>query len=129
MPRHPLQLLLVVALTVTALACASRAVAPPPTVTPAGDEELSRIAAAVAKALTSKPVPSGVRLIGVERRRDGSITLDFSDELLIDPSDEDLTEIVQHILTAAASARSATGTQDIVILVDGGLLESYRSSQ
>ena len=128
MHRHLVQLLLVVVLAISAPACATRIVPPPPTVNPAGDEELSRVAAAVSKVLTSDAVPDGVRLLAVHRRTNGSITLDLSDELLVGTSDEDLDEIVKQVLMAASSARSGTGSQDsFVVLVDGVLLDSYRS--
>ena len=126
MHRHPFALLLVSTLVISTFACAGRAAAPAPTLTPAADEELSRIAAAVSKTLGSKSMPEGVHLLGVERRRDGMIAINLSEELLVETSDEKLNEIAQQVLAAASGARTETGSLDnFVILVNGALLDSY----
>ena len=129
MQRHPVELLIVLALVIAATACAGRSTPPSPTLNPAADEELSRIAAAVTTALKSSSAPGGVHLLGVERRRDGSITINISEELLVETSDEKLAGIARQIVTAASTARTETGSQDnFVILVNGALLDSYLPS-
>ena len=117
-----------------ALACAARPVQEPAVVVPENDEELRRIAGAVEKALSSDPprgyeaIPRGVRLNGVERRRDGSIVLDFSEDLLIGTTDRTLEDALHQILTAAADARGANGDGQVrfMVLVNGVTLDSYR---
>lgn len=129
MPRHPFALLLVLTLVISTFACADRAPAAAPTLTPAADEELSRIAAVVSKALEAASPPEGARLLAVARRSDGVITINLSEELLVETSDEKLSEIARQVLAAASGTRTETGAQDnFVILVNGALLDSYLPS-
>jgi hypothetical protein len=126
MHRHPVQFVMILVLIVASAGCAGHAVVPAPDIKPAADEELGRIAAAVSKALTSKGIPDSVRLLAVERRSDGSITINLSEELLVETSNEKLAEAARQILAAASSARTETSSQDdFVLLVNGALLESY----
>ena len=128
--------LLALALTLATapmLACTNRPVTPA-TVTPQTDEELHRIAEGVNQALTSKPprgyeaIPKGVRLLGVDRKQDGSITLNFSEELLAPTDDRRLEDAVHQILTAAAEARGpqTDGAATFRVLINGVTLEAYR---
>jgi sporulation and spore germination protein len=111
-------------------ACAHRSTPPAVDLKPAADEELSRIAAAVTKALTAKGFPDGVHVLGVERRRDGVITINLSEDLLVETSDEKLTEAARAVLAAASGARTETSAQsNFVLLVNGALLESYLPSK
>jgi hypothetical protein len=122
-------------LVVVAGGCASRAVADvSPTVTsPAGDEELGRVVAAVTEALAAapargqEPVPKHVRLLGVERRKDGSIALQFNADLLLDTNEKTLGDAVDRILAAANSVLSGTGDAkpQVIVLADGIAVDSY----
>lgn len=102
-------------------------------VVPPDDPQLSRIAEAVNAALTARPpsgqasVPRGVRLLTVDRRRDGAIGLSFNESLLLDTTPETLEDALDQILTAAAAAagRPESDTR-FEVLVDGVTVDSYR---
>lgn len=116
-----------------ACGCASRADVPA-TLVPPGDEELARIAAAVTNAITTRPpegyaaIPRDLRLRSIERRKDGSIALDFTGELLLDTDVRSLEDAVHQLLAAASSARAPQdGRQDdFMVLVNGVSLAAYR---
>ena len=136
MSRHITRLILVcLTLAVpSAVACANRTVKPPETIAPENDEELRRIAAAVSKALTSKAprgyarIPKGVQLLGIERRQDGSIALNLSNELLVRSDEKTLEDALHQILTAAADARGpgTGGDASFTVLINGAMLDAYR---
>ena len=137
MKRKPVEILIVVfSLVVLAGGCASRAAADvsPPVTTPAGDEELGRIVAAVTDTLTAAPprgqpsISKAVRLLGVERRKDGSIALMFNADLLLETDETTLAEAVERIVAAAGSAISATGGSkppQFIVLANGVAVDSY----
>jgi hypothetical protein len=94
-------------------------------------DELSRIRAAVERALESdpprgyEPIPRGVRLLAVTQDED-VIVLNLSAELLTS-STRVIEDAVRQILMAASSARDPRNgrVDEFRVLVNGVTLESY----
>lgn len=136
MKRKPAEILILVFSLCVLGGCASRAAADvtPPVTTPASDEELGRIVTAVTEALTAPPprgqeaISKTVRLLGVERRKDGSIALMFNEDLLNETDETTLAAAVERIVAAAGNAISATGGSkppQFIVLADGIAVDSY----
>lgn len=95
-------------------------------------DELSRIRAAVEKALRADPprgyaaIPRGVRLLSVRQDDDGGIALNLSGDLLASPT-RVIEDSVRQILMAASDARDPREgrVDEFTVLIDGVTLESY----
>lgn len=95
-------------------------------------DELSRIRAAVEKALDADPprgyeaIPSGVRLLSVTEDANGAIVLNLSGELLT-RSTRVIEDSLRQILSAASAAREPRPgrVDEFKVLVNGVMLQSY----